>query len=66
MNAKGQLLTTWEEVRDCRKMAVLVHYEFRDASVVAANPLSGLAVLHVGIPTSTHAVFRTSAAAEGE
>src|SRR5262249_5144769 len=66
LNPKGALLTTWEEVRSCRKIAILVDYEFRDATVVASNPLSGLAVLHAGIFSSAHAIFRTTAVVEGE
>ena len=66
VNPKGQLLTTWEEVRDCRKVAVLVDYEYRDATVMASNPLSGVAVLHAGISSSRHAVFRTADVSEGE
>ena len=66
VNPKGQLLTTWQEVRDCRKVAVLVDYEYRDATVIASNPLSGVVVLHAGISSSRHAVFRTADVSEGE
>lgn len=66
VNPKGQLLTTWEEIRDCHKVAVLVDYEYRDATVVASNPLSGLAVLRVPISSQIYAVLRTSAVADGE
>jgi S1-C subfamily serine protease len=66
VNPKGQLLTTWEEIHDCHKVAVLVDYEYRDTAVVAGNSLSGLAVLRALISSQRYAVLRTGAVAEGE
>lgn len=66
VNADGILLTTWNEVRGCRSVAILVDYEFSPVRVVAGNPLSGLAFLGTSKPGAAHAVLRTDAASEGE
>jgi S1-C subfamily serine protease len=66
INPKGQLLTTWAEVRGCRRVAILVDYEFRDAAVVSSHPLRGLAVLDSRSASPVHAYFRTSPIAPGE
>jgi len=66
VNPKGQLLTTWGEVQNCRRVAILVDYEFRNATVLAGNPLNGLAVLNTGQRSPAHAIFRSAPVAEGE
>jgi S1-C subfamily serine protease len=66
INPKGQLLTTWAVVRQCRRVAVLVDYEFQDATVIASHPLRGLAVLDSRRPTAVHAYLRTDPVAPGE
>jgi S1-C subfamily serine protease len=66
VNPKGQLLTAWAEVQGCRKVAILVDYEFRDVAVVAGSPLSALAVLDSRSPSATYGFFRTAPVAEGE
>jgi len=66
INPKGQLLTTWAEVRNCRRVAILVDYEFRDAAVVTSHPLRGLAVLDSRMARPVHAYFRTDPVAPGE
>ncbi len=66
VNPKGQLLAAWAEVQSCRKVAILVDYEFRDVAVVAGNSLSALAVLDSRRPSATHAFVRTAPVVEGE
>jgi hypothetical protein len=66
INPKGQLLTTWAEVSRCRKVAILVDYEFRNVAVVASHALRGLAVLDSRTSSPVHAYFRTAAVATGE
>lgn len=66
VNPKGQLLTAWSEVQGCRKVAILVDYEFRDVAVVAGSPLSALAVLDSRSPSATYGFFRTAPVTEGE
>ena len=66
INPKGQLLTTWMEIRGCQRVAILVDYEFRDAAVLSSHPLRGLAVLDSRSASPVHAYFRTGPIAPGE
>jgi S1-C subfamily serine protease len=66
VNARGQLLTTWNEIRNCHRVAILDGYEFHDAVVVAGNPLNGLAILRAARSTPAHAIFRTTPPIAGE
>jgi S1-C subfamily serine protease len=66
INKRGQLLTTWEEVRGCRKVAIMSNYELHDASIASGNPLNGLALLQTGASPTAYATFRTSSVVEGE
>jgi S1-C subfamily serine protease len=63
---QGHLLTIWAEIRNCPKLAILDEYEFRPATLVNANPLSGLALLRVAAPKNVHPVFRGASIANGE
>jgi hypothetical protein len=66
INQKGQLLTTWAEVRGCRRVAILVNFEFRDTVVVSSHPLRGLAVLDSRTASPVHAYFRAGPITLGE
>lgn len=63
---RGHLLTTWEQVRDCRRVAILDSFELRHVTVMAGNPLSGMAVLDAGETTEVYALFRATAPVAGE
>lgn len=65
VNAAGDLLTTWDQVADCRKLAVLDDSALLPAKVLAANPLRSLALLRTGRPTTVFARFRAAPPALG-
>jgi S1-C subfamily serine protease len=66
VNTRGDLLTTADQIRNCRKVAILDEYEFRDVTVVANNPLNGLTLLRTGNANAAHATFRITSATAGE
>lgn len=65
VNDGGDVLTTWEQIASCGKVAILDDYEFRAATVVAGNPVRGLALLRTGQPTLAYATFRSLGASGG-
>lgn len=66
INNAGQLLTTWEQVGNCRRVAILDNFELRHVTVMAGNPLSGLAVLDARETTAIYALFRATPPRPGE
>jgi S1-C subfamily serine protease len=66
VNARGQLLTTWSGIRNCRKVAILDGYRLYNAVVVSANPLNGLAILEAAKYSPAHAIFRDTPPMAGE
>jgi S1-C subfamily serine protease len=66
INSKGQLLTTWQQVRSCRRVAVMDNFELRHVRVTVSSPLSGLAVLDAAETTEIYALFRGAPVAAGE
>jgi S1-C subfamily serine protease len=66
INDKGQLLTTWEQVRSCRRVAIMDNFELHHVRVSVSSPLSGLAVLDAAETTEIYALFRGVPPAAGE
>jgi S1-C subfamily serine protease len=66
INNAGQLLTTWGQVRNCRRVAILDNFELRHVTVIAGNPLSGLAILDAKDTRAIYAHFRATLPGPGE
>lgn len=59
VNRDGDVLTTWDQIRACRRVAILDDYQLLAAAVVAGNPIRSLAILRTGRPVQAHATFQS-------
>jgi len=65
VNAEGDVLTTWEQVAGCRRLAVLDDSALLPARIIAGTPLRSLALLRTARPISRFARFQTALPAAG-
>lgn len=59
VNRDGDVLTTWDQIRACRRVAILDDYQLLAAAVVAGNAVRSLAILRTGRPVQAHATFQS-------
>jgi S1-C subfamily serine protease len=65
INPQGDVLTTWDQVADCRKLAVLDDSTLLPATILAGNPVRSLALLRTERSTRVFAKFRSTPPAVG-
>lgn len=63
---KGHILTTWSQIRGCRRVAVLDNFELLHVTLIAGSSLNALAILGTRQSSPVHAVFRASPVVKGE
>jgi S1-C subfamily serine protease len=63
---KGHILTTWSQIRSCRRVAVLDNFELLHVTLIAGSSLNALAILGTRQPSPVHAVLRASPVVKGE
>jgi S1-C subfamily serine protease len=66
VNGKGHILTTWKQIRGCRRVAVLDNFELVHVTLIAGSSLNALAILDTRQSSPVHAVFRASPVVAGE